>query len=237
MDPKQRFSDAAFNNEPCISSSYITNYHAVRAAKHQLFDAANSNIPNKNVLNTAEATAASNIPSKISGEMFYPTIFLQYVKDKYENNSSYRKDQAIKIGGSNTISGRGNVWYVIVRGLVLRNDTVIPCSEIIDQHIGSNERGDSERIKPGDLVMVMLYKIITQKCYFSGMFNLVKESVECCLEGQSMKRKTDGLETMIRIVRMDIEMSVSEIDFRNSYHARSMTRLTICFRIRNSTGW
>ena len=89
MNAKQRFFDAAFNNEPCIGSSYITNHHAVKV--HQLFDAANSNIPNKVVLNTAEAAAASNIPSKITGEMFFPTTFLQYVKDKYENDSSNKK--------------------------------------------------------------------------------------------------------------------------------------------------
>ena len=91
--------NSAFNNEPCIGSSCINNCHAVRATKHQLFIAANSNIPNKNVLNIAEATAASNIPRNISGEMFFPTTFLQYVKDKYENNNSYRKDPAINICG------------------------------------------------------------------------------------------------------------------------------------------
>ena len=80
MDAKQRFFDAAFNNEPCIGPSCINNYYATEATKHQLFDAAISNIPNKNVLNTAEATAASNIPSKILGKMFLPTTVLQYVK-------------------------------------------------------------------------------------------------------------------------------------------------------------
>ena len=60
--------------------------------------------------------------------------------------------------------------------------------------------------------------------------------MECCLEGQSMKRKTDGSETIDRIVRMsmDIEMSVSEIGSRHIYYARSMIRLTICFTVRNS---
>ena len=81
MNARQRFFDAAFNNEPCIDSSCINNCHAVRATKHQLFIAANSNIPNKDVSNIAEATAASNIPRNISGEMFFPTTFLQYVKD------------------------------------------------------------------------------------------------------------------------------------------------------------
>ena len=131
MNTKQRFFDAAFNNEPCLGSSCINNCNDTEATKHKLFDAANSNTPNKNVLNTAEATATSNIPSKISGEMFFLATFLQYVK--YENlvNSSYRKDQATNICGTYTISGTGNVGYVRVRGLVIRNDTVIPCSETI----------------------------------------------------------------------------------------------------------
>ena len=68
MNAKHRFLDAVFNNEPCIGSSCINKCHAVRATKHQLFDAADLNIPNKNVLNIAEATAASNICSKISGK-------------------------------------------------------------------------------------------------------------------------------------------------------------------------
>ena len=131
MNAKQRFFDAAFNNEPCIGSSCINKYHAVRATKHQLFDEANSNIPNKNVLNIAEATVARNIPGKISGEMFFPTTFLQYVKDKYENliNNSYSKDPATNICGTYTTSGTGKVGYIRVRDLVLRNDIVIPSSE------------------------------------------------------------------------------------------------------------
>ena len=100
MNAKQRFFDEAINNEPCFSSFCINNCNATEATKHQLFDAANSNTPNKNVLNTAEATAASNIPSKISGEMFLPTTILQYVKDKYESlNSSCMKDPATNICG------------------------------------------------------------------------------------------------------------------------------------------
>ena len=130
MNTKQRFFDAAFNNEPCAGSSCINNCNATEATKHQLFDAANSNIPNENALNTAEATA-SNIPSKISGKMFLPTTLLQYVKDKYENNSSCRKDPSTNICSTNTTSGTGNVGYVRVGGLVLRNDTIIPSSEAI----------------------------------------------------------------------------------------------------------
>ena len=127
---KQRFFDAAFNNKPCIGSICINSCKAINATIHQLFDAANSNISNKNVLNIAEATAVSNIPSKISRKMFFPTTFLQNVKDKYEKNSSYRKHRATNIYGTTTTSGTGNVGYMRDRGSVLRNETVIPCSEI-----------------------------------------------------------------------------------------------------------
>ena len=80
MNTKQRFFDAAFNNEPCIGSKCINSCKS--ASKHQLTDAINSNIQNKNVLNIAEATAVSNIPSKQYRKMFFPTIFLQYEKEK-----------------------------------------------------------------------------------------------------------------------------------------------------------
>ena len=66
MNAKQRFFDAAFNNEPCNGSTYINSCNANNAPKHQLSDAINSNILNKNILNIAEATAVSNIPSKVS---------------------------------------------------------------------------------------------------------------------------------------------------------------------------
>ena len=86
-------------------------------------------------------------------------------------------------------------------------------------------------------MVVIMYETTTQKYYFSGMVDMVEESVECYLEGQRVERKIDGSETIARIVRMDIEMSVSEVSFRNSYHTRSMIRLTICFTVRNSKGW
>ena len=57
MNAKQRFFDAAFNNESCIGSKCINSCNANSAPKHQLTDAINSNIQNKNVLNIAEATA------------------------------------------------------------------------------------------------------------------------------------------------------------------------------------
>ena len=50
--------------------------------------------------------------------MFFPTVFLQYGKDKYEsydNDNSHRKVQATNTYGITTISGKGNVEYVIVK--------------------------------------------------------------------------------------------------------------------------
>ena len=128
MKTKQRFFNAAFNNEPCIGSKCINS-----APKHQLTDAINSNIQNKNVLNNAEATAVSNIPSKISRKMFSPTIFLQYEKEKCESLSydSCRKVPATNTYGITTIPGKGNVEYVIVKYLIIRKDDVFPCSETV----------------------------------------------------------------------------------------------------------
>ena len=40
--------------------------------------------------------------------------------------------------------------------------------------------------------VIKLCDTIKQKYYFPGMFNLVREFVECCLVCQSMKSKNDG---------------------------------------------
>ena len=229
MNAKERFFDAAFNNEPCIGSTCINSCKAINVTKHQLFDAPNSNILNKNVLNIAEATAVSNIPSKVSRNMFFPTTSLQYVKDKYENNSSYKKDPVTNIYSTTSTSQTGSVEYVIARGLIIRKDYKFLLCNYFHQHISLGERGESVRMKPGDLMVVILYETTTQNCYFPGMVNLVEESVECYLEGQRIERKIDSSETIARIVRMDIAMSVSEVSFRNSDHTNSMIRLTICY--------
>ena len=82
-------------------------------------------------MNIAEATAVSNIPIKVSRKMFLPTIFLQYEKDKYESLSydSYRKDPATNTYGITTISGKGNVEYIMIKYLIIREYGVIPYSE------------------------------------------------------------------------------------------------------------
>ena len=230
MNAKQRFIDAAFNNEPCNGSTYINSCNANNAPKHQLSDAIDSNIQNKNVLNIAEATAVSNIPSKVSRRMFFPTMFLQYRKDKYEsydNDNSYRKVPAANIYGITTISGKGNVEYVIVKRLIIRKDDVIPNSEIIVimtvfyDHIlymiwksyVNSCAGESEKVVLRNLIM---------KYYFPEVVNLVKEFVECyitiviycVLMVQKLKSLISILieiRTMVRIAKMDIEMSTAEV--------------------------
>ena len=187
MNAKQRFFDAAFNNEPCNGSTYINSCNANSAPKHQLFDVINSNIQIKNVLNNAEATAVSNIPSKVSRKMFSPTIFLQYEKDEYEsydNDNSYRKVTAINTYGITTISGKGNVEDIMVKRLIIRKDDVIPCSEtivimtvfcghilyMISKSYVNLCAGESEKVVLGNLIM---------KYYFPEVVNLLKECVEC----------------------------------------------------------
>ena len=187
MNAKQRFFDAAFNNEPCNRSTYINSYSANSVPKHQLFDVMNSNIQNKNVLNNAEAAAVSNIPGKVSRIMFSPTLFLQYEKDEYEsynNDNSYRKVPATKIYGRNTISGKGNVEDIMIKYLIIRKDEVILCSETIVTmtvfygHIlymiwksyVNLYAGESEKVVLGNLIM---------KSYFPEVVNLLKECVEC----------------------------------------------------------
>ena len=187
MNAKQRFFDAAFNNEPCNGSTYINSCNANSAPKHQLFDVINSNIQNKNVLNNAEATAVSNIPSKASRKMFSPTIFLQYEKDEYEsydNDNSYRKVPATNTYGITTISGKGNVEDIMIKCLIIRKDGVIPCNEtivimtvfcghilyMIWKSYVNLCAGESEKVVLGNLMM---------KYYFPEVVNLLKECVEC----------------------------------------------------------
>ena len=187
MNAKQRFFDAAFNNEPCYGSTYINSCNATSAPKHQLFDVINSNIQNKNVLNNAEATAVSNIPSKASRKMFSPTIFLQYEKDEYEsydNDNSYRKVPATNTYGITTISGKGNVEDIMIKCLIIRKDGVIPCNEtivimtvfcghilyMIWKSYVNFCAGESEKVVLGNLIM---------KYYFPEVVNLLKECVEC----------------------------------------------------------
>ena len=168
MNAKQKFFDAAFNNEPCIGSTCANSWKANNVINHQLFDASNSNILNKNVLNIAEATAVSNILSTMSRRLFFPTIFLQNVKDKYENNNSYRKDPVTNIYGISTTPGTENVEYVMVRGLISRKDYTFLLCIYFHQNISLGERNESVRMNAGYLMMVIMYESTTQRRYFMG---------------------------------------------------------------------
>ena len=229
MNAKQRFFDAAFNNEPCIGSKCINSCNANSAPKHQLTDAINSNIQDKNVLNNAETTAVSNTPRKQYRKILFPTIFLQYEKEEYEllSYDSCRKAPATKIYGRNTISGKGNVEDIMIKCLIIRKDDVIPYSEtivimtvfyghilyMIWKSYVNLCADESEKVVLGNLIM---------KYYFPEVFNLVKEFVACYMTiviycvmmVQKLKSLISILMeigTMIRVVNMDIEMSMAEV--------------------------
>ena len=119
--------------------------------------------------------------------MFSPTIFLQYEKDEcesYDYDNSYRKVPAPNTYGITTISGKGNVDYIMIKYLIIRQDGVIPCSEtifimtIFYGHIlymiwksyVNLYAGESEKVVLGNLIM---------KYYFPEVVNLLKECVEC----------------------------------------------------------
>ena len=152
--------------------------------------------------------------------MFFPTIFLQYGKDKYElydNDNSYRKVPAINTYGITTTSGKGNVEYIMIKYLIIRKDDVIPYSKIIVimtlfyGHI--LHRIWKLYVVLGNLIM---------KYYFPEVVNLVKEFVECYMtiviycvmmvqKLRSLMSILMEIGTMVRIVNMDIEMSMTEV--------------------------
>ena len=205
-------------------------------------------------MNIAEATAVSNIPSKVSRKMFFPTIFLQYEKDKYESLSydSCRKVPVTNTYGITTISGKGNVEYIMVTYSIIRKDDVIPNSETIVimtvfyAHILYMIWKSYVNLCAGEREKVVLGNLIMK--YFPEVVNLVKEFVECymtiviCCVMMVQKLKSlisilMEIGTMVRIAKMDIEMSNGRSWFRNCDHAKSVIRLTMCFTVRNSKSW
>ena len=106
--------------------------------------------------------------------MFFPTTFLQNVKDKYENNNSYKKDPVTNIYGISTTLGTESVEYVIVRGLTIGKDYTFLLCIYFHQYISLGERSESVRMKAGYLILVIMYESTTQRCYFLGMFSLVE---------------------------------------------------------------
>ena len=94
------------------------------------------------------------------------------------------KLQQQKIYGRNTISGKGNVEYVIVKYLIIRKDDVIPYSEtivimtvfyghilyMIWRSYVNFCVDESKKVVLGNVIM---------KYYFPEVVNLVKVFVEC----------------------------------------------------------
>ena len=100
--------------------------------------------------------------------MFFPTAFLQNVKDKYENNNSNKKDPVTNIYGISTTPGTENVEYVMVRGLIIRKDYIFLLCIYFHQYISLAERNESVRMNAGCLWMVIMYESTTQRWYFLG---------------------------------------------------------------------
>ena len=96
---KQRFFDAALNNEPCSNKTYLDscNIEYCNVAdlyRDQLYDAVPIPMKNqkKKIINTAKATASRNVPTK--------KTFPQYMESKYEDlevHTSYKFDPASSI--------------------------------------------------------------------------------------------------------------------------------------------
>ena len=126
--------------------------------------------------------------------------------------------------------------YVLVNGILFRirydkdnkgEPTLVLC--IPEKYVPTVLYQYHTPLLAGHPGVIKLYDTIRQKYYFPGMFNLVREFVECCLECQSMKSKNDGpriqyaripldTRTMARM-SMDIkEIPESELGFRNNLY-------------------
>ena len=70
---KQRFFDAALNNEPYSNRAYLDSYNIEYCNVADLYRTNTNENQKKKTLNTAEATASSNVPTK--------KIFPQYVEN------------------------------------------------------------------------------------------------------------------------------------------------------------
>ena len=140
---------------------------------------------------------------------------------------SCRKAPATKIYDRKTISGKGNVEDIMIKCLIIRKDDVIPYSETIvimtvfcghilymiwKSYVNSCA-DESEKVVLGKLIM---------KYYFPEVVNLVKEFVACYMtiviccvmivqKLKSLMSILMEIGTMVRIVNMDIEMSMAEV--------------------------
>ena len=142
------------------------------------------------------------------------------------------KDYCRYVGKAQTVFKMQCEDYVLVNGVLFRirydkadkgEPSLVLC--IPEKYIPTVLYQYHTPLLAGHPGVIKLYDTIKQKYYFPCMFNLVREFVECCLECQSMKSKTDGpriqyaripldTRTMARM-SMDIkEMPESELGFR-----------------------
>ena len=143
------------------------------------------------------------------------------------------KDYCRCVGKAQTVFKMQCEDYVLVNGILFRikyekenkeEPTLVLC--VPEKYVPTVLYQYHTPLLAGHPGVIKLYDTIRQKYYFPGMFNLVREFVECCLECQSMKSKNDGpriqyaripldTRTMERM-SMDIkEMPESELGFRN----------------------
>ena len=143
------------------------------------------------------------------------------------------KDYCRYVGKAQTVFKMQCEYYVLVNGILFRirydkenngEPTLVLC--VPEKYVPTVLYQYHTPLLAGHPGEIKLYDTIRQKYYFPGMFNLVREFIECCLECQSMKSKNDGpriqyaripldTRTMARM-SMDIkEMPESELGFRN----------------------
>ena len=142
------------------------------------------------------------------------------------------KDYCRHVGKAQTVFKMQCEDYVLVNGVLFKirygkedkgEPSMVLC--IPEKYIPTALYQYHTPLLAGHPGVIKLYDTIKQRYYFPGMFNLVREFVECCLECQSIKGKTDGpriqyaripldTRTMARM-SMDIkEMPESELGFR-----------------------
>ena len=157
-----------------------------------------------------------------------------YVDPYFKDIVKYlEKDYCRYVGKAQTVFKMQCEDYVLVNGVLFKirygkedkgEPSLVLC--IPEKYIPTVLYQYHTPLLAGHPGVIKLYDTIKQRYYFPGMFNLVREFVECCLECQSMKGKTDGpriqyaripldTRTMARM-SMDIkEMSESELGFRH----------------------
>ena len=142
------------------------------------------------------------------------------------------KDYCMYVGKAQTVFKMQCEDYVLVNGVLFKirydkadkgEPSLVLC--IPEKYIPKVLYQYHIPLLAGHPGVVKLYDTIKQKYYFPGMFNLISEFVECCLECQSMKSKTDGpriqyaripldTRTMARMSMNIKEMPESELGFR-----------------------